>query len=62
MSEAGIDLYASFPILSNYLGHQSLEGTNHYVRLTASMYPDLLKDVDQICLDVFPKFNNYETD
>lgn len=62
MAEAGIDLYASLPILSNYLGHQSLDSTNHYVRLTANMYPSLLKDVNMVCLDVFPKFNNYEAD
>lgn len=62
MAESGIDLYASLPVLSNYLGHQSLEGTNHYVRLTANMYPDLLKDIDTVCLDVFPKFKNYEAD
>lgn len=62
MADAGIDLYASLPILSSYLGHQSLEATNHYVRLTANMYPDLIKDVDMICLDVFPKLKNYETD
>lgn len=61
MAEEGIDLYASLPILSTYLGHQSLESTNHYVRLTANMYPDLIKDVDMICLDVFPKLRNYET-
>lgn len=42
MAESGIDLYASLPILSNYLGHQSLESTNHYVRLTANMHPDLI--------------------
>ena len=60
MADAGIDLYASLHILSTYLGHQSLESTNHYVRLTANMYPDLIKDVDVICLDVFPKLRNYE--
>ena len=60
MADSGIDLYASLPILSCYLGHQSLDATNHYVRLTANMYPDLIKDVDMICLDVFPKFKNYE--
>jgi len=62
MAESGIDLYASLPILSNYLGHQSLQSTEHYVRLTANMYPNLIKDVDMICLDVFPKFRNYEAD
>ena len=60
MAEAGIDLYASLPILSAYLGHQSLDATNYYVRLTANMYPSLIKDVDMIYLDVFPKFRNYE--
>lgn len=62
MAEAGIDLYVSLPVLSTYLGHQSLEGTNHYVRLTATMYPELLKDVNTVCLDVFPKYKNYEAD
>lgn len=62
MAEAGIDLYASLPTLSNYLGHQSLDSTNNYVRLTANMYPGLLKDINTVCLDVFPKFKNYEAD
>jgi integrase/recombinase XerD len=61
MAESGVDLYASLPILSTYLGHQSLDATNGYVRLTATMYPDLLKDVDMICLNVFPNIENYET-
>ncbi len=60
MAESGIDLYASLPILSNYLGHQSLEATNHYVRLTANMFPGVINDVDMVCLDVFPKPQNYE--
>lgn len=62
MAESGIDLYASLPILSNYLGHQSIGATDHYVRLTANMYPDLINDMDRVCLDVFPKFRNYEAD
>jgi integrase/recombinase XerD len=60
MAESGIDLYVSLPILSNYLGHQSLGATNQYVRLTASMYPDLIREVDTICQDVFPNYRNYE--
>jgi hypothetical protein len=31
------------------------------VRLTAEMYPDLLKDVDRICLNVFPDIKYHET-
>ena len=62
MAETGVDLYCSLPILSTYLGHQSLEATNSYVRLTAEMYPGLLKDVDMICLNVFPNTDTYEAD
>lgn len=61
MAESGVDLYASLPILSTYLGHSSIGATNHYVRLTASIYPDLINDVDQVCLDIFPKTEFYET-
>jgi integrase len=61
MAESGIDLYCSLPVLSTYLGHQSLEATNAYVRLTSAMFPGLLKDVDFICLNVFPKTNHYAT-
>jgi len=60
MAESGVDLYASLPVLSTYLGHQSLNSTNTYVRLTAEMYPRLLKDVDMVCLNVFPNIENYE--
>lgn len=62
MAESGIDLYTSLPILSTYLGHQLLESTNDYVRLTSEMYPGLLKDVDMITLNVFPNIINHENE
>jgi integrase len=55
MSEAGLDLYYSLPILSKYLGHQSLEATDKYVRLTSEMYPELIRGVNNICAYVFPE-------
>jgi len=61
MAESGMDMYCSLPILSTYLGHQSLHSTNSYVRLTAEIYPELLKDVDAICLNVFPIIECYES-
>ena len=61
MAESGVDLYTSLPVLSTYLGHKSLSSTNTYVRLTAEMYPRLLKDVDMVCLNVFPNVKNYAT-
>jgi hypothetical protein len=60
MAESGVDLYSTFPILSTFLGHQSLSATNSYVRLTAEMYPGLLKDIDMVCLNVFPDIKYYE--
>jgi integrase/recombinase XerD len=60
MADAGVDLYVSLPILSTYLGHQSIEATNHYVRLTRHIYPDLIKDVNLICQDVFPKYQSHD--
>lgn len=61
MGQNGVDLYSMLPILSTYLGHQSLSSTNSYVRLTAEMFPNLLKDVDRICLNVFPDIKYHET-
>ena len=54
MSESGLDLYYCLPILSTYLGHQSLRGTDTYVRLTAEMYPDLINKTSLLCSGVFP--------
>lgn len=58
LSDEGMDLYCSWPYLSTYLGHQSLESTEHYVRLTAQMYPELLKDTDRLYVNVLPDINN----
>ena len=55
MAEEGMDLYCSLPILSTYLGHQSLRATNNYVRLTSEMYPELIRKIDIIGFDIFPK-------
>ena len=54
MTESGLDLYSSMPILSTYLGHRTLESTDKYVRLTAEMYPDLLNK-EEVCAYVFPE-------
>jgi len=54
MADAGLDIYHSLPILSNYLGHQNLESTNKYVRLTAEVYPDIMKLVNDTCSHIFP--------
>jgi integrase len=55
MADAGLDLYYSLPVLSVFLGHQSLEATEGYVRLTAEMYPGLISDSNTVCSYVFPE-------
>lgn len=66
MAREGLDLYHSMPLLSTYLGHQSLEATDGYVRLTAEMYPDLIKRSTTLSASVFPLFHvnqdDYEAD
>jgi len=61
MAESGLDLYYSLPILSEYLGHLSLEATEKYVRMTSDRYPGILSDVREICGFVFPEvYYEYE--
>jgi integrase/recombinase XerD len=55
MSEAGMDLYYSMPVLSTYVGHQSIEATNKYVRLTSELYPKLLDRVNVAYKYLFPE-------
>jgi integrase/recombinase XerD len=54
LSDEGLDLYCSWPYLSTYLGHQSLESTEQYIRLTSQMYPELLRDTDGLYVDILP--------
>ncbi|MDC3426370.1 tyrosine-type recombinase/integrase [Aquibacillus sp. 3ASR75-11] len=61
MSRKGLDLYYSLPILSKYLGHNSLEATDKYVRLTSDMYPELIEDVNKLCSYLFPEVKQNET-
>ncbi len=61
MAESGLDLYYSLPILSEYLGHKSLEATDKYVRLTSDMYPKILSRINSICSCVFPEVKCHES-
>jgi len=54
MVRNGMDVYCCLPILSTYLGHQSIEATNNYVRLTSEMYPELVHKVEDELINVFP--------
>lgn len=43
MTRKGKDLYCCLPILSIFLGHKKVMDTEHYLRITKEMYPELIK-------------------
>lgn len=55
MCKQGIDLYTSLPIISTFLGHKSLSGTEKYVRLTREMYLDITEKMSDINSFIYPK-------
>jgi len=55
MADDGLDLYYSLPLLSQYLGHKSLEATDRYVRLAEEAFPSILEKMNAVCACVFPE-------
>lgn len=43
---SGEDLTVALPVLSRYLGHNGLSGTQKYLQLTAQMYPNILEKLE----------------
>lgn len=52
---SGEDLTAALPVLSRYLGHNGLSGTQKYLQLTAQMYPDIVSKLEVQFRDVIPQ-------
>lgn len=44
---AGNDINTMLPVLSAYLGHKNLRGTQQYLRLTADMYPNITESIER---------------
>lgn len=42
------DLNAMLPVLSIYLGHKGISGTQNYLRLTADMFPDITEALERM--------------
>ena len=44
---AGKNLTTALPYLAIYMGHEGLKASQHYLRLTATMFPELLQTVEK---------------
>jgi integrase len=56
------DITNLLPYLSAYLGHVDLRGTQHYLRLTADLYPEIIACVEDKFSQLIPEVTDYETD
>lgn len=56
---SGEDLTTALPVLSRYLGHIGLTGTQKYLQLTAEMYPDILTKIETQFGDLIPQMEVY---
>lgn len=52
--KSGKDMYCLLPILSVFMGHKTLFGTESYVRLTSEMFPELNVQIGAISSYIFP--------
>ena len=53
-----IDVYARLPVLSAYMGHKGIRSTAIYLRLTAEVYPELLKKAEKYSGYVIPEVSD----
>ncbi len=51
----GVDLNAKLPVLSTYMGHRSLAGTQRYLHLIAELYPEITVRANAAFGDVIPR-------
>jgi len=60
--KSGADIYCILPIISIFLGHRTIQGTEKYVRLTQEMYPEIIKLEQSLTSFVFPSQSQIEID
>jgi len=54
-AKTGFDIMAGLPVLSKYLGHENVSGTQWYLKLTADVYPDITSKMNDLAGYVFPE-------
>jgi integrase/recombinase XerD len=61
LSDKGVDLYCALPVLSTYVGHNSITATEKYLRLTEELYPDIIRRMNNATSYVYPEVYKVET-
>lgn len=56
-AKEGKDIYVCLPILSKYMGHASIAGTEQYLRLTAEVHPEVTHIFEENFGGVIPEVN-----
>ena len=62
MTDSGMDMYASLPILSAYLGHESIRATERYVRLTMDRFPYIEQKLSEAFSSLFKETQHEDED
>jgi len=52
--KGGVDIYCALPILSIFLGHKTIKGTEKYVRMVQEIFPDIIGMENPVTSFVFP--------
>lgn len=60
MVSQGQDIYCALPILQTYMGHQDVESTEQYLRLTSDTYGIIIDSTADIYHNVFPEVEEDE--
>jgi integrase/recombinase XerD len=55
----GRELQEFLPVLSAYLDHKTLHGTERYLHMTAELYPDILDKLEEYCRGIIPKAGDF---
>jgi len=50
-----MDMYCALPILSAYVGHSGIKSTEKYLRLTKSIFPEIIMKVSEYKSDIYPE-------
>ena len=58
LTSEGMDIYCCLPVLASFMGHKKVFDTEHYVRLTQEMYPEVLKMNASAEVNICPVINS----